>query len=98
VLGRRVLAVKICSCPKRDMEREENDTRLKKNIVFRRNKKCISQDTHHNNNNRHHHNNNNNNDKDSPPCKTIKLESSSDELQNTTNIYTLPVSITFSYY
>lgn len=97
MLGRRVLPVKICSCPKRDMDREEKDTHLKKNTVFRRNKKCISQDVHnnnnaltldvHNNNNCHHHT-----DIDSPPCKMIKVESStSAETENINNLYSLPV-------
>lgn len=87
MLGRRVLPVKICSCPKRDMEREENDTRLQKNHVFRRNKKCISQDNQLCNsklNNHHHHSN----DSDMPPCKMIKTES-----ENTNNnVYSLSVS------
>lgn len=91
MLGRRVLPVKICSCPKRDMDREEKDTHLKKNTVFRRNKKCISQDVHNNNSinnsNCHHHS-----DIDSPPCKMIKVESStSAETENMNNLYTLPV-------
>lgn len=67
------------------MEREEKDTQLKKNTVFRRNKKCISQDTHHH---RHHHHNG------PPPNKIIKLESSTEsetEILNN-NSYTLPVS------
>lgn len=86
MLGRRVLPIKICSCPKRDMEREEKDTHLKKNTVFRRNKKCTSQDNiNYNTNCNHHHN--------GPPCKVIKIESSSTEPDNTDNkVYTLPVS------
>lgn len=90
VLGRRVLPVKICSCPKRDMDREEKDTRLQKNTVFRRTKKCISQEHHHSNN--HHHRN----DIDHPPHKIIKIESSGTTESETetmnNNTYTLPVS------
>lgn len=67
------------------MEREENDTHLEKNTVFRRNKKCISQKSHH-----HHHHNDN-----GPPIKKIiKLESSTEsetEIKSN-NSYTLPVS------
>lgn len=73
------------------MIREEEDTQLKKNTVFRRNKKCISQE----NNNNHQHNDN------SPvPRKMLKMEftltteSESENLNN--NIYTLPVSNQFS--
>jgi len=86
VLGRRVLPVKICSCPKRDMDREETDTHLQKNTVFRRNKKCISQDINHNNN-RHHHS-----DSEPPPAKIIKLESSTSTENRTDNTYILPVN------
>jgi len=70
------------------MDREEKDTHLQKNTVFRRNKRCISQEINHNNN-RHHHS-----DSDAPPAKVIKLESStSTEPANTIdNTYTLPVS------
>lgn len=93
VLGRRVLPVKICSCPKRDMDREEKDTRLQKNTVFRRTKKCISQDHRHSNN--HHHRNEN----DHPPHKIIKIESSGTTESETENMnnntYTLPVSFHF---
>lgn len=89
MLGRRVLPVKICSCPKRDMDREERDTQLQKNTVFRRTKKCISDDIH-NNKNHHHHNDN------GPPCKVIKLEESSTstglESENINNVFKLPVS------
>lgn len=91
MLGRRVLPVKICSCPKRDMEREEKDTHLKKNTVFRRTKKCISEDVH---NNHHHHDN-------GPPCKSIKLEESSTltglESENINNMFTLLVSDNFIF-
>jgi len=86
VLGRRVLPVKICSCPKRDMDREETDTHLKKNTVFRRNKKCISQEINHNNN-RHHHS-----DSEPTPAKIIKLESSTSTENKTDNTYILPVN------
>ncbi|VVC37991.1 p53-like transcription factor, DNA-binding,p53, DNA-binding domain,p53 tumour suppressor family,p53/RUNT- [Cinara cedri] len=85
VLGRRILPVKICSCPKRDMEREEQDTKLKKNTVFRRNKKCITQKNHH-----HHHHHHY--DNGSPPNKLIKIETSTEsetEIKND-NPYTLP--------
>ncbi|CAI6363917.1 unnamed protein product [Macrosiphum euphorbiae] len=89
VLGRRVLPVKICSCPKRDMDREETDTHLQKNTVFRRNKKCISQDINHNNN-RHHHS-----DSEPPPAKIIKLESSTSTENRTDKTYsTFPISYT----
>jgi len=97
VLGRRVLPVKICSCPKRDMDREEKDTRLQKNTVFRRTKKCISEDFHSISNHHHHHNDNDN----GPPPKIIKLEESSTstglESENINNIFTLPVSDYFIF-
>jgi len=86
VLGRRVLPVKICSCPKRDMVREEKDTRLEKNMVFRRTKKCISQGINHNNNHHRH------SDSDLPPPKIIKLESSTSTENITDTTYALPVS------
>lgn len=85
VFGRRVLPVKICSCPKRDMSKEEKDAKLEKNTVFRRTKKCISQE------HRHHRNDS--------PCKIIKIESSasteSETENNNSNSYTLPVSSNF---
>jgi len=86
VLGRRVLPVKICSCPKRDMVREEKDTHLEKNMVFRRTKKCISQEINHNKNHHHH------SDSDLPPSKIIKLESSTSTENITDTTYALPVS------
>lgn len=93
VLGRRVLPVKICSCPKRDMEREEKDTKLQKNTVFRRTKRCISQENL-NNNNHHHHNN----DHDTPPSKIIKIESSEyTDVEPENNTYILPVSNYFVF-
>ncbi|XP_025412779.1 cellular tumor antigen p53-like isoform X2 [Sipha flava] len=95
VLGRRVLPVKICSCPKRDLEREEKDTKLQKNSVFRRTKKCFSQDNHHSNHRRHHHHHNNNNC--APPNKIIKIESTESESENVNNnaiTYTLPINYT----
>lgn len=67
------------------MEREEQDTKLKKNTVFRRNKKCITQKNHH-----HHHHY----DNCPPPNKIIKIETSTEsetEVKND-NPYTLPVS------
>ncbi|XP_050548910.1 cellular tumor antigen p53 isoform X2 [Daktulosphaira vitifoliae] len=69
VLGRRVLPVKICSCPKRDMDREENETKLKKNTVFRRTKRCMTTHTE-----RHHHHHHRHDNNPLPP-KMIKLES-----------------------
>lgn len=94
MLGRRVLPVKICSCPKRDMEREENETKLKKNTVFRRNKRCISSGTSH-----HHHHHHN--DNCPPPCKVIKTESSEVEDGESVNVknntYSLPVSNRFYF-
>jgi hypothetical protein len=86
--------VKICSCPKRDLEREEKDTKLQKNSVFRRTKKCFSQDNHHSNHRRHHHHHHNNNNC-APPNKIIKIESTESESENVNNnaiTYTLPVS------
>lgn len=68
------------------MDREEKDTHLQKNTVFRRNKKCISQEIHHNNN-RHHHSNT-----EPPPAKIIKLESSTSTDNITNNAYILPVN------
>lgn len=74
------------------MEREEKDTHLKKNTVFRRNKRCTSQDDNVNNNNCHHRND------FASPCKMIKVESSSSlepdsTGNNVTSVkYTLPVS------
>lgn len=70
------------------MEREEKDTQLKKNTVFRRNKKCISQDYHHHCHHRHNC---------PPPNKIIKLESSTESETEikTNNSYTLPVSNLF---
>lgn len=59
------------------MEREEKDTKLKKNEVFRRNKKCITQENHNNN---HHHS-----DNGPTPCKMLKLESSSSTESDTEN-------------
>ncbi|KAF0753580.1 cellular tumor antigen p53-like isoform X1 [Aphis craccivora] len=88
VLGRRVLPVKICSCPKRDMVREEKDTRLEKNMVFRRTKKCISQGINHNNNHHRH------SDSDLPPPKIIKLESSTSTENITDTTYALPINYT----
>lgn len=97
MLGRRVLPVKICSCPKRDMDREERDTQLQKNTVFRRTKKCISEDFHSISNHHHHKDNDN-----GPPPKIIKLEESSTstglESENINNIFTLPVSDYFILY
>lgn len=89
--------MKICACPKRDLDREEKDTRLQKNTVFRRMKKCISQEIHHSNHHHHHNNNNinnNNNDNGPPPNKIIKIESTESESENliNTKTYTLPVS------
>jgi len=73
--------VKICSCPKRDMDREERDTQLQKNTVFRRTKKCISEDNHHDN---------------GPPRKVVKLEESSTstglESGNINNMFTLLIN------
>lgn len=66
------------------MEREEGDTKLKKNTVFRRTKKCISQE---NLKNIHHHHHHTHND---TPSKIIKIESSDMETENYE--YTLPVS------
>lgn len=72
------------------MDREEQDTRLQKNTVFRRNKKCISQE-HHLSNNHHHRSN-----IDNPPTKVIKLESTESETENMDNkTYLLPVSTYF---
>ncbi|XP_026818673.1 cellular tumor antigen p53-like isoform X1 [Rhopalosiphum maidis] len=89
VLGRRVLPVKICSCPKRDMVREEEDTHLKKNTVFRRTKRCISQEINHHKNHHHHHS-----EHEIPPAKIIKLESSTSAENITENTYTLPINYT----
>lgn len=73
------------------MDREEKDTRLQKNTVFRRTKKCISQEHHHSSS--HHHRN----DNDHPPHKIIKIESSASTESETenlnNNIYTLAVSL-----
>lgn len=94
MLGRRVLPVKICSCPKRDMEREEKDTKLQKNTVFRRTKRCISQENLNNNNHHHHHHN----DNDTPPSKIIKIESSDfTDVESENNTYILPVSDNFHF-
>lgn len=90
MLGRRVLSVRICADPKRDMEREETYTRSQKNTVFRQNKKCISQKINHNNN-RHHHS-----DSEPAPAKIINLESSTSAENITDNTNLLHVNI-FNY-
>lgn len=89
MLGRRALPVKICSCPKRDMDREEKDTKLEKNTVFRRNKRCISQENQQNHKN-HHHNN------DLSLSKVIKMETSESEADSIN--YSLPVSNIYKIY
>ncbi|XP_050440252.1 cellular tumor antigen p53 [Adelges cooleyi] len=94
VHGRRVLPVKICSCPKRDMEREESEKKMKPNTQFRRNKRCINQPTERH----HHHHNHDHGHHDHPPNKVIKLESSqstdceSDNAQD--KCYTIPINYT----
>lgn len=75
------------------MEREEKDTKLQKNTVFRRTKKCISQKNLHNNKNHHHHN-----DNDTPPSKIIKIESSDfTDMESENSTYILPVSDNFNF-
>lgn len=74
------------------MDREEKDTKLEKNTVFRRNKRCISQENPQNHKHHHQHNSNN-----LPPSKAIKLETSSTESEVESINYSLPVSDLFIY-
>lgn len=85
MLGRRILPVKICACPKRDMEREENDTKIKKNTVLRRYKRCISSG--------HHHHQEND-----IPCKHIKTEPKTPEEKNDQENCTYSLSVSIQYY
>lgn len=71
------------------MEREEKDRKLKKNEVFRRNKKCISQES-----NKHCHSDNGG----STPCKILKLESHSSTESDTENTINKSFSVSNNFY